>query len=412
MSPLPGPRDDFNGSRPSYRRLLSIPDLPALLVAASLARLAKRMFVLVLVLYALGRFGSPALAGWLSFAAVAPGLAVGPLAGALIDRFGAVRTIGWDMLASAVGVGIIAALAGLDQANEAILLTLVTLLSLTGLLTAAGIRTMLPRLVPTAALDRANALDTAMHAVIDVVGPGVAGTLMGFAGPAAALAVIALCCALATVATRRICNLPSNTPGPASLLAEAMIGIVSVLRQPTLRGLAVSYALYQATWGALVVIVPIVAADDFVTGLLWAAAGAAAGLGALIAGRLRTTRRERALMAIGMLVTALAVWPVAAEFGLGGLIAGLLLAGAIEGPVDVALLTLRQRRTDPSEFGRVLSVSMSLNVAGLPIGSAVAGLLIVHSLSVTFIAAALVAASAAVAVAMIPADKQSDPVAS
>lgn len=62
------------------------------------------MFVLTLVLYALARFGSPTLAGWLSFAAVAPGLAASPLAGALIDRFGAARAIAWDMLASAGGV--------------------------------------------------------------------------------------------------------------------------------------------------------------------------------------------------------------------------------------------------------------------------------------------------------------------
>ena len=75
------------------------------------------------------------------------------------------------------------------------------------------------------------------------------------------------------------------------------------------------------------------------------------------------------------------------------------------------LLTLRQRRTDPGEFGRVLSVSMSLNAAGLPIGSAVAGLLIVHSLSVTLIATALIAASAAAAVAMIPGDEQPYPTA-
>jgi hypothetical protein len=225
------------------------------------------------------------------------------------------------------------------------------------------------------------------------------------------LAVIALCCALAALSTRGIRHLAPATPGPGSLLAETLIGILRVLRQPTLRGLAVSYALYQATWGALVVIVPVVTAryfaagtDDFAVGLLWAAAGAAAGLGALVAGQLRTARRERAVRVLGMLATALAVWPVVAEFGFAGLVAGLLLAGAIEGPVDVALLTLRQRRTDPAEFGRVLSVSMSLNVAGLPVGSAVAGLLIVRSLPATFAAAALVAALAAAAAALIPAD--------
>ena len=88
----------------SYRQLLLIPDLKALLLAAGLSRLAARMFTLVIVLYALDRFGSPAIAGFLSFAAVAPGLLASPFAGVLLDRVGARRSVILDMAASAVFV--------------------------------------------------------------------------------------------------------------------------------------------------------------------------------------------------------------------------------------------------------------------------------------------------------------------
>ena len=71
--------------------------------------------------------------------------------------------------------------------------------------------------------------------------------------------------------------------------------------------------------------------DDFAGGLLLGAAGAVGGLGALVGGQLCTARCERAVMVLGMLATALAVWPVAAGFGFAGLAAGLLLAGAMEG---------------------------------------------------------------------------------
>ena len=59
----------------TYRALLRLPQVARLLGATALARLAGRMFVLALVLFALDRFHSPAFAGWLSFAAFAPGLA-------------------------------------------------------------------------------------------------------------------------------------------------------------------------------------------------------------------------------------------------------------------------------------------------------------------------------------------------
>ena len=75
---------------PSHRQLLGVPDMRALLLATLLSRLAGRMFALAIVLYALTRMGSPMLAGWLAFAAMAPGLAISPVAGALIDRVGSV----------------------------------------------------------------------------------------------------------------------------------------------------------------------------------------------------------------------------------------------------------------------------------------------------------------------------------
>ena len=108
-------------------------------------------------------------------------------------------------------------------------------------------------------------------------------------------------------------------------------------------------------------------------------------------------------MALGMLATALAVWPIAAEFGLVGLVLGLMLVGAAAGPIDVGVLTLRQRRTDPTELGRVLSVSMGLNMSGGPLGSALAGALVTWSLQGTLVAAALACVLAAMAVALIPA---------
>jgi MFS family permease len=368
----------------SYRRLLDVADLPAVLMATCLSRLAGRMFTLAIVLYALARFRSPVLAGWLSFATLAPGLVVSPLAGALLDRVGAAGAIAVDMAASAACLIALVVADWLSLATPPVLMVLVTLFSLSGPLGAAGIRTLLPRLVPADALDRVNALDTTSYAVVDVLGPALAGALMGFAGPEPTMGGIAFAyaAAAACLASIRRTRLGPTAPH-APLLLQALDGIVSVIRQPTLRGLAASYALYQVTWGALVVVVPVFAARTFgagggalSAGLLWAVAGIAGGLGALVAGQIRVAGRERRAMALGMLATGFATWPIAASFRLGGLVVGLMLVGAVSGPIDVAVLTLRQRRTDSAKLGRVMSVSISLNVAGAPLGSAIAGALV------------------------------------
>jgi MFS family permease len=393
----------------SYRQLLGTPDVRALLLATCLSRLAGRMFALAIVLYALMLARSPVLAGWLAFASVAPGLVVSPIAGALIDHAGSKWAITVDMIASAVLVAALALADRLGSAGAPVLLVLTGLFSLTSPLSTAGIRALLPRLVPVTALDRANALDTTTHGVSDVLGPALAGMLVGFGGPQLALCTIAITYAAAAFCIGRINRPAGRLPRLPALLRQALNGLVRVVRQPTLRGLAVSYALYEVAWGMLVVVVPVFATRrfgagtaDIIAGLLWAGLGVAGGLGALIAGHLRTAGRERQVIALGMLVSASGVWPLAAEFGLTGLVLGMMLVGAMAGPIDVGVLTLRQRRTDPAELGRVLSVSISLNTAGMPLGSAVAGVLVTWSASATFAVGALASVLGAAAVALIP----------
>jgi predicted MFS family arabinose efflux permease len=105
----------------------------------------------------------------------------------------------------------------------------------------------------------------------------------------------------------------------------------------------------------------------------------------------------------GIAATAIVIYPFSTILGLYGLITGIIVVGFLSGPVDVGLLTLRQRRTEPQWLGRVLTVSMGLNLSGLPLGSAVGGWLVTHSSSTALSFAALVSIiSAAIAFLMIP----------
>ena len=59
--------------------------------------------------------------------------------------------------------------------------------------------------------------------------------------------------------------------------------------------------------------------------------------------------------------------------GLGLLVASQVLVGLLQGPLDIALFTVRQRRTDPAWMGRAFAVSMAFNFSGYPIGAALSG---------------------------------------
>ena len=70
--------------------------------------------------------------------------------------------------------------------------------------------------------------------------------------------------------------------------------------------------------------------------------------------------------------TAILLWPgslmpIALSMAVGGL---------LNGPMDIAMFTMRQRCTDPAWMGRAFTVSMNLNFSGFPIGAALAGIMV------------------------------------
>ena len=85
------------------------------------------------------------------------------------------------------------------------------------------------------------------------------------------------------------------------------------------------------------------------------------------------------------------------------LVAVMAMTGLLNAPLDIALFTLRQRRTDRIWTGRAFAVSMSFNYVGIPIGSAIAGIVAARSIEAA-IAFGVVTCliSAVLAVAMIP----------
>lgn len=396
---------------PSYRVLLRQRDVGRLLLSAGLARLADRILTLVLVLYALARFHSPLFAGWIGFAAIAPGLLVSPLAGVLLDRVGSAAAIAVDMACSAACMSAVTtlAVAGTDTAWS--LSLLVALHSLTKPLSSAGVRSFLPTLVTHEAFDHANALDTTIQAMVEVACPALGGALFGLAGASAAFSTTVTLYAAACIILLRAAHRPAGpTSRQRSVLPDAAAGVAYVLRHRSLRALAMTYACYQVSWGILLVAVPVAVTHALggvragvAVGILWAISGLAGGIGALATGHLGAIDRERSIVALGILGTAIAIYPVSMSFGFAGLATGLALVGFFSGPIDVGVLTLRQRRTDPAWLGRAIAVSMSLNMSGLPIGSALGGFLSGWSPAAAFAAAAaLCLLASSVACAWLP----------
>jgi predicted MFS family arabinose efflux permease len=113
-------------------------------------------------------------------------------------------------------------------------------------------------------------------------------------------------------------------------------------------------------------------------------------LSVLVVGRLDSRGRELRLLVLPMLATApvlllllLPAGPLGAQAPVIGFLVlclALLVVGLLEGPMDIGLFTIRQRRTAPAWIGRAFAISMAANAMGYPVGAAAAGIVAESSL--------------------------------
>jgi MFS family permease len=375
----------------SYVALLRVPTLWRVLVSMQVARVAQSMVSVALVLFTLEAFDSAALAGIVTFASVFPGLLISPIAGALLDRHGRIRLVLLDYavaLLAMVAIGLLA-VAGLLSAPLLVGIALVS--SLTAILSHTGVRSLFPILVPEHLWERVNAVDSNGYVVATILGPPAAAALVALFGGAIALIVIGIAFGAAFLALLGVPDPPAPTASKGHLLVDAWDGVVYTWRNPTLRGLGFAITLINLTNGMMTIALPLIVLDRFglneaVVGLIFAAAGVTGMVSALLFGRMDTRGREWSLLVWPTMALAplMAILLVAAGapvvLGVVLLLIQSLLLGVLWGPVDIALFTVRQRRTDPAWMGRAFAVSMAFNFVGLPVGAAIAGLLAEQSL--------------------------------
>ncbi|MGH7687011.1 MAG: MFS transporter [Candidatus Dormibacteria bacterium] len=391
---------------PSYRSLLRVTGFKPLLATALLARTALMMSTVAFVLFALQRFHSPAIAGLTVFLLVFPGMAMSPINGALLDRFGRARMMAVDLSLTAAAVLAIAVLAWSGALTAAEMLLIVSLASLTGSLSSGATRALFPLVVPEPLWERANAIDMIGYAGGAIVGPALAGGLTATVGGPGALLAIAIAYVAAALPLLVVPDPTVQRPASRGVFRDARDGLAYVVRSRSLRWLAVSLFLVNAGWGIVTVALPLAVfargSGPGVVGAIFAVEGIVAVPAAILGGRLNTRGRERIIISLCAAAMGAATLLLLAP-SLAPLFLGLAVIGAANGPMNVALAALRQRRTAPAWFGRVFAISISLNYAGMPVGAAIAGTVAARSMTAALLVAAGLALVGAIVVWNIPA---------
>ena len=246
---------------------------------------------------------------------------------------------------------------------------------------------MLPQIVTESELEAGNAVTNVTRQTSLIVGPAVAGMVVGafgtgwaFAGDAAFLlvgaAVILWMPAMARGARSAAAEAPQVRTG---LKAEIAAGLRYAWSDVGIRtALLIIAAVDFAASGSMQVGLPTLAHGRFGAGavglgVLLGAWGAGATIGAAASGVLK--RPEH----IGWLIIGVCAW-IGAVIVITGLVGSLIpaavtlaLAGIATGVVNTYGIAWLQRRTDPTMQGRVMSLVMLASIGLVPIALAASG---------------------------------------
>src|ERR1700737_2728176 len=390
----------------SYTALLRVRGFGRVLLGTLLARLGGQMWSIVLVLFVLQRDQSARLAGLTVLLAILPGLALSPVAGALLDRQGRVRLM---ILDYGVTAGLTVAIIVLSLAQRLpppLLLLTVSVLGVSNILSITGARSLFPLVLPGHLGDRANGADSSLYSLTAVIGPAIAGLAVARFGPEGAFVVSAGVFAVAAVSLLGVHEPVARADSAGSSMCDAWAGLLDVIRHPSLRVLAITLFLCNLGFGVIPVGVPVLVLRQLhgsaaTVGQIFAVVGLAGLAAGLLIGRVSTEGRERLLITSCIAIQVPTLVLLAFTNSLPMVFAIAVIAGAAGSVINVGIFALRQRRTDPAWFGRAFAVSMSLNFAGAPIGSALSGPLLKQSIALPLLLGAAISAVAVVAALLL-----------
>ena len=331
--------------------------------------------------------GSALDVSYVGLAGIAPGIALGLVAGALADRYNRRRTM---LLSDTSRAILMAGLAGflfLAGFNLLVILgVLVIVNGFTALFFPAS-SAILPRLVNARELEAANGLLYGSTQAAQMLGSAAGGAAIAFAGVVPGLAVNALTYAISALFVVQIAasfgaigRPGAPTPARRSLRQDIGEGMAYMRSNTAILEVTLGFLPGNLFWTMITGFTVVYVAHYFpgspgAYGYLVAALGGGFALGALFATRLRLRRVAGLTMAvIVVLQGGVAVGLTFSHaYPLSLALAALLGIGA--GAINTVYFSTVQAIVPDRVLGRVLSVDQVGSFAGVPAGLLIGGVL-------------------------------------
>ena len=373
--------------------------------AQSLSWLGSSMTPVALSFGILRRTGDVESLSLVLVANTAPMILFLLLGGVIADRLPRGRLLVVTHVAAALTQAGSAAWFFVAESPLPVLLMLTALNGLSAAFTGPALRGVLAQLVPEQALERANAARATSRSAFRLVGPGVAGVIVGAADAGWALAVDAACLGGAALLLAGL-RLGGSAVAGGGVLGDLHEGWREFAARSWLWSVTLAFCGVNVLIGAIWLVIGPLVAEQSIGPAGWGvvlgvrAAGQLAG--GLLAYRWSPTRPLVAAQLFSVPYAAAFV-ALALQTGLLPLAIAAAAAGAGEAIAGVLWESTLQREIRPEALGRVASIDMLGSFASVPVGQLAAPvLLVVFGLRPTVLGGAVLLVAMVMAPLLVP----------
>jgi MFS family permease len=359
--------------------LLRRPGVGPLLVAETVSSLGSHMTFLALPWFVLVTTGSATRMGVVLAVELLPVALLGIPSGQVVARLGARQTM---LVGDIARAPLMAAIPLLHAAGLLTFPVLLAIVFLIGCFIApyfSAQRLILPELVgeDERTVAQANAFVEGAQRATALLGPALAGVLIGFLGASEVLYLDAATFAVAAVIIALF--VPRRPPLPASDEGRGVLaGVRYVFRDRLLRPIALAAPVLNMFGQMMVAALPVLAYEHHggsarIAGVFFAAFGAGAVLGSLLAMRLVHRYDPMRLAAVSLVALTLPTFALPFDLPAWGVVV-VLFTASIFGPlVNAPLLGMITTRTPEAVRAKVMTAVMTFALLAGPLGLLLVG---------------------------------------
>ncbi|MBV8527870.1 MAG: MFS transporter [Candidatus Dormibacteraeota bacterium] len=334
------------------------------------------MQVVALGFLVYARTGSTTAVAVVAAADGLPAVVLSLAGGVLADRLPRRRILLVTQSVLGLSAGTLAVLAATGNASFAAILVVAVIFGATDAVDLPTRQALVADLVERDLVVNAVALGSAAMSATRIVGPSIAGLLIGTVGPAACFGALALAY-LAPIAVL-LTVIPEVRPEPRDAGSRAWHELLDGVRQikldPLVRGVVIACAALAFLGVSYMPFLPVLAKSQLhsgpqVLGLLYSVGGIGGLVGGIAIATLGRGAGRLQLLVVGALVYAASLFVVAHSAVLAATLPALVGISFAFIALNTSMTTLLQTDTDPRLRGRLLGIYATIFAGLQPLGT-------------------------------------------